>query len=431
MKRTSILFTALLLPIYALSQGINFQSSQSLTEVKTVAKKERKYIFLDIYATWCGPCKMMEKSVYSTDSVGQVFNKNFISVKVQMDRTKKDDQAVKSWYPDAERIGQQYKITAYPTFLFFSPDGELVLRGSGYQSVENFLKMGIEATDSANNYTGMVKKFGNHELSNSEKRGLALKALKMEEKSTALKIAMDYKENYLDHLNQDQLITRENLDFIREFPDLVTSKDGFFKSFYSTPSVVDTMANQDGFAKLFRNYVITKEEINDKIWNGETPKNVIPEWERYKDAITQKYSKKIADEIMISAKLKWYTYFKDWPKVVEYNIAFIESEPLELHQEINRILLNNTIYDIIFKHATQPKELKKGINWIEQLLAYEPEHYSWIDTHSNLLYKLGKHEEAIKAEQKALELAQIKNDSGSVQEFNATILKMRKGQPTW
>lgn len=431
MKSIKIITWLLCISFASLAQGINFKHSQSLNEVKAMAKNEGKFIFLDIYATWCGPCKMMEKSVYSTDSVGQLFNQKFISVKVQMDKSRNDDEMVKRWYPDAERIGQQYKITAYPTFLFFSPDGELVYRGSGYQSVENFVKMGIEAMDSTNNYTGMVHKFENNQLSNGEKRVLALKALKMEEKQTALKIAKDFKENYLDHLKQDQLLTRENIDFIREFPDLVSSKDEFFNSFNTSPSTVDTIANQTGLAKLFRNYVITSEEINAKIWDGETPKNITPEWDQYKNEISRKYNKDISNEILISAKLKWYTYFKNWPKVVEYNIALIESEPMELHQQINRILLNNTIYDIIFKHATKPKELKKGINWMEQLLAYEPDHYSWIDTHSNLLYKLGKHEDAIKTEQKALELAQIKNDSGAVQEYNTTIMKMRKGQPTW
>ncbi len=68
----------------------------------------------------------MDKEVYSNDSAGNAVNPNFIAIKVQFDTTKNDNDNVKNWYQDANYIRQQYDITSFPTFLFISPEGELI-----------------------------------------------------------------------------------------------------------------------------------------------------------------------------------------------------------------------------------------------------------------------------------------------------------------
>src|SRR5437016_7533889 len=70
------------------SKGVQFEKNLNWQQVLAKAKAENKYIFLDCFATWCGPCKLMDKNVYPNDTVGNYFNQNFISVKVQMDETK-------------------------------------------------------------------------------------------------------------------------------------------------------------------------------------------------------------------------------------------------------------------------------------------------------------------------------------------------------
>src|SRR5574343_1372641 len=50
------------------------------------AKAEKKLIFLDAYASWCGPCKMMKRRTFSDPKVGEQFNKYFISVAIDMEQ---------------------------------------------------------------------------------------------------------------------------------------------------------------------------------------------------------------------------------------------------------------------------------------------------------------------------------------------------------
>ncbi len=69
--------------------GIKFVNISNWNEVLLKAKNEGKYIFVDCFATWCGPCKEMDKNVYPMDKVGLLVNEKFISVRLQMDSTGK------------------------------------------------------------------------------------------------------------------------------------------------------------------------------------------------------------------------------------------------------------------------------------------------------------------------------------------------------
>src|SRR5688500_1740590 len=108
------------------NSGVDFIEGMSWQQVLSKAKEENKFIFVDMVATWCGPCKMMDKFTYPKQEVGSALRDKFISVKVQVDSTGKDNENVKSWYRDARYLERTYNVTALPTFLFFSPDGKIV-----------------------------------------------------------------------------------------------------------------------------------------------------------------------------------------------------------------------------------------------------------------------------------------------------------------
>ena len=44
------------------------------------AKKEKKLIFVDCYTSWCGPCKMLAKNVFTQDKVADFYNTEFVCV---------------------------------------------------------------------------------------------------------------------------------------------------------------------------------------------------------------------------------------------------------------------------------------------------------------------------------------------------------------
>ncbi len=93
------------------------------------AKAEKKCIFLDAYASWCEPCKTMEREVYTDQELAGYFNKKFISVKIDMEKGEGPELAKK--FPS---------IDGYPSLLFFDPDGHLAKTILGSRHIDDFLK---------------------------------------------------------------------------------------------------------------------------------------------------------------------------------------------------------------------------------------------------------------------------------------------------
>ncbi|WP_233556911.1 thioredoxin family protein [Odoribacter sp. AF15-53] len=108
---------------------------QDLTFEKAIekAKAENKYVFIDCYTVWCGPCKMMAEKILPLEDVGKYMNERFVCIKLDMEKG------------EGREIARKYHVTAYPTFLILKTDQSLVHRVvGGTASGEEFIKK-IEA----------------------------------------------------------------------------------------------------------------------------------------------------------------------------------------------------------------------------------------------------------------------------------------------
>ena len=87
MKKT-ILFVSLILglsTLTAFSQGIQFEENNDLKAALVKAKAENKLVFIDAYAVWCGPCKVMARDIFPLKEVGDFFNAHFVNLKLDME----------------------------------------------------------------------------------------------------------------------------------------------------------------------------------------------------------------------------------------------------------------------------------------------------------------------------------------------------------
>lgn len=134
MKKT---FTFLLLFIYLISfsqESINFEST-TFKEVLAKAKRENKLVFMDAYAAWCGPCKLMEKNIFPLPAVKEYYNANFVNARFDMEKGEGRDIALK------------YKVRSYPSFLFLNGDGDVVMTNYGYMGEQDFINIAKEANN--------------------------------------------------------------------------------------------------------------------------------------------------------------------------------------------------------------------------------------------------------------------------------------------
>ena len=83
-------------------------------------------VVVDVYATWCGPCKMMMPIFQDlAKELGDAYK--CVSVNIDEERD----------------IAIQYNVSSIPTFLFFKA-GTLVAKESGYMNKDS-LRAKIEA----------------------------------------------------------------------------------------------------------------------------------------------------------------------------------------------------------------------------------------------------------------------------------------------
>lgn len=242
-------------------EGMIFSKAKSWDEVKAIAKAEGKYIFLDAYTTWCGPCKVMATKIFPQKSVGDFFNKHYINLKVQLDTTAKDNDEVKGWYKDAHYLMTNFKINVFPTYLFFSPDGELVHREIGSSDAETFIKKGNNALDPERQYYTLARRYEQGQKDPDFLRKLC----------TAARGAYDIEniKKFVDAYlaTQSDLYTPENITFFADFTQ--TTKDIGFKMMLESPEKFDAVKGANYANKNVRRMILQEEvfpqmfKIND------------------------------------------------------------------------------------------------------------------------------------------------------------------------
>lgn len=102
-------------------KGILFFNG-TFKEALLEAKKENKPIFLDVYATWCGPCKKLKKTTFKDEKVGDYFNANFVNI------------AIDGETREGRELLRTYNIRSYPSLLILDSHGNIKTRTTGFKN---------------------------------------------------------------------------------------------------------------------------------------------------------------------------------------------------------------------------------------------------------------------------------------------------------
>lgn len=408
MKKLILLF--LLIPFLGIAQdkGTHFEHGLNWKQVQEKAKKENKYLFVDCFTTWCGPCKYMASTIFPQEKVGTFFNKNFVNVKVQFDKTKEDSEEIKSWYADADAINAAYKIQAYPTFLIFSPNGELVHRIVGGGEAGAFIAKAEKALNPETQYYTLLKKYEAGNASPETLKQLAFIAEEAYDQGNAAKLSAAYLATQTD------LYTKDNLEFLGKFTQ--NSKSKGFQLMLKEPGKVDAVLGKGKSNKILSG-VILQEEIYPHLRKASANLDSL---------ITLAKSKYPTVDLSKSTELlqvQFYQNTKNWPKFQSSVLAYMK----KYGTEVEGSMLNSFAWTV-FENCEDAECVASAMAWskrsVEDTQSKEP---AFLDTYANLLYKMGKKEEAITMQKKAIELVPAAEKAN----YQTTLDKMQKGEKTW
>src|SRR5437016_163721 len=97
----------------------------SFDKAVEAAKKEDKVVFIDFYATWCGPCKKLDAETFSDGKVKKFFKDKMVPIKIDVDKDK--------------AMAAKFNIRAMPTMVMVGADGKEIGRLVGFRPAERFL----------------------------------------------------------------------------------------------------------------------------------------------------------------------------------------------------------------------------------------------------------------------------------------------------
>lgn len=217
MKKILVLLVATFMCSGLFAQGIEFEHG-NFKEALAKAKKENKLIFMDCYTTWCGPCKYLAKTIFPQKEVGDYYNKNFVNVKMDMEKG------------EGVALCKKYGVSSFPTLLFIDANGKVVHKLVGGMPAEDLIKGGKAALNPEMRIGVLRAKYksGNRDLKFLMTYLSAVKALYDRETMAIVAKEIINKTSLEKYMNKEQfyVISAANFPYgSKEFKYLLKNKD--------------------------------------------------------------------------------------------------------------------------------------------------------------------------------------------------------------
>jgi thiol-disulfide isomerase/thioredoxin len=365
-----------------IGQGISWEMG-SFDQVLQKAKTINKPIFIDVFATWCGPCKQMEKEVFSDAKLGEFYNKNFICYKVDGEKN------------DGIDLVQNYQVEAYPTNLYLGKDGQLLYKSEGMKSIEKVMESSVVILDIAKDNSSPEDWENEYSKGRRDKdflrKYLKIRQLQLLDNGQIL-------EEYLGKLSLDEINTENNLRLILNNTSQLSGK-GFEVLLSHKNEAIYTRKLQGIIAKNLNEAGIRKDEkLLNKILiaNGQLSKNFAE-----------------ANELNSFTKMNYFMLTNQAEKFWE--IADFHAEmyifkktisSFKALPEVGSVYANRLqkMAKFVAEQPKQPEKLAKAVIWIKKSIEIEEKSYNNI-IFSRLLYILGNKNEALGNMQKTIALA--------------------------
>ncbi|GAB4395716.1 MAG: hypothetical protein OHK0053_05870 [Microscillaceae bacterium] len=356
------------MPALAFNEELTFFKG-TWPEALKEAKKQNKVLFVDAYAVWCGPCKYMDKYVFTDAQVARYFNEHFINYKLDVDVEK--------------QLAVNFEIEAMPTYLFVDADEAVVFRKTGAMDAEAFLKLGKNALEIPN----LEKQYQSGDRSPAfiQKYLLAFS----ENVSPIRQVIAD---EYFANLDPGALLEEANfdllaayvrnpaapaftyyLDHLAEFTEKFEDKAGA-PAFNALDALYNEAIETQSEAKL--------QDLNALL--DRIPTLIAP------------------DEAARMKQLSLGSYLEavqDWPRFAEVSIDFLEK-----YGQDDFEMLMKTAYNF-YLNVDKPESLSKVLAWIETSVQTEATFVN-LYLQAALQKKLGQKEKALTSAQASLKAAQ-------------------------
>lgn len=413
------LFTlSILFSLRVSGQGIQFETI-SFEEVLEKAQKEDKLVFIDFYTTWCAPCKSLDKFVFTDEKVGNLYNYEFVNIKLDAEREGVD-------------VAKKYGVQSYPTLVFVNGLGEMVYKKSGGLDIVKMLELGNKVLEEVQSGYSIVSLKQQYASKKQDERFLSMYINKMVASGERpydaveewLNIQTQIKEDDVDMMefllkhasllligSKAEQILKENYD---EYWSIATKKEEGALKRMQTKIVNNTreLAYEKKDPQLFRLFINKWKDL----YEGDNRRDVFINYELEYLLLAKDYTafKNMAEKYidsLTSAKSLEQIYSEDQAfyedyKETEYMPSLVDNSVLEqLKQGRQARAQMGAIHKVgayYLRHCETKKEYKKLLSWLDYGVMLVPDDYKIEDLRASVYQKKGDLKKAIISKEAAL-----------------------------
>lgn len=449
-----LIFIFLIVPVSAFCQ-INFLNDLSWEQAVSKAKAENKLIFLQLQNNGCQQCNDVASAAFSSSTLKEKFEQNFISLRLDTDST------------SGRILAKRFAAPTRPVSLFIDYDGNILHRFQGSSSAPIHY---MEHADIA------LSERGGKQLSDYEKEYNAgnrdMKFLEefMIKRNKAQLFSEALLDDYFGQLPVDSLKSFRIVKFIYSQGFSLDSRVYRMMQVVTPHSLVDSVyksvSNREaaGFNSAiidisFKKAVGTRDiglayavrSFESNSYGAERNKGMMASRRRMIN-----YYKSVGDTVMYISQVNSFLT-RNHMRLTLDSLKKMDEMERENQRKISGIPdkkrtfsflkfappsqvyvadLNNYAWEF-FKMVDNKEDLETALKWSEQSMVFfdglkkgtghpmRAGNPNFFDTYAQLLYKLGRKAEAIEWQTKAIEAQ--KATSGDAASFVRTINRMKKG----
>ncbi len=437
MKKVTLFLAACLLAGSIFGEGIRFEQG-SWAQVVSKARQERKLIFVDIYTTWCGPCKMMDKKLFPHPEAGKKYNTHFINYKIDAEKGEGID------------IADRYHVKAYPTNLFIDPETEeVVYTALGYCELTEFLHRADVAIAEGADTMSLKAYELQYARKNYEKDFLIRYIEKLKRLDKDSDEQMDaYLHNYVTQEPSQETLAflkqnvssmgSQTFDYLMGLQENSSSKispgepadewmrDKVWATFDKAAKKMDTalLAKLESIMEQYSLYsdFLEKDQMRIRFYQLNAEDN---ERRKLQAALADKILATSFDEFQKEDEIAWKNYQTNLRSQLlrigqseqEVNEALVGAakDPMLFRKVSDKAaaFLNTVAWEVYENDHAEKTSVLRAEKWSAYSLSLITEtHPNWsmfADTYAHLLYKSGAEKEAIAQQKKAIEVAKLNN----------------------
>ncbi|SEW51569.1 thioredoxin family protein [Chitinophaga arvensicola] len=383
---------ALLLPLHAAAQNEIAFRPLALSELKALAAKEKKPVFIDCFTSWCGPCRWMDKNVFVDPKVATFYNGHFINARFDMEKG------------EGVAIRNEYKVTSFPTYLFIDEKGVIIHRSGGRMEADNFIAEAQRAADPKLSFPNMQKEYaaGRRDLPFLMNYYLGLK-------NTDARLADEIGEGLVRDMPESQLATALGLKVISELGH--SEDDRLGKYFLQNTGLFKGVASAGKLDSLKQRMLQYKLYATMRSGDDKGFRERLNYFKTSADTGMQKQA--------VMSEVEYYLYKKQY---AEYVTLAAKARTGLLRYDAEKLsFLARAAHR---RGMGDPATWEAAYQLARQAVAISPDDYSTQSTLSQICVSLRKKEEGMAAAQKALSLAETTKVEANVKKTISELEKL-------